>query len=143
MSSRLFQEVREKRGMAYSVYSFVQNFADCGQFGVYVGSMPSKVDDVLIVVKGTIADIAANGISAEELRRGKGQLRGGLVLGLEDSGARMTRIAKAELVTGELPAIDEALARIDAVTPAAVQDAFKTYFPMDRYTVVTLMPEKP
>lgn len=116
MSSRLFQEVREKRGMAYSVYSFVQNFADCGQFGVYVGSLPSKIDDVLAVVKGTIADIAANGISADELRRGKGQLRGGLVLGLEDSGARMTRIAKAELVTGELPSINEALDRINAVT---------------------------
>ena len=116
MSSRLFQEVREKRGMAYSVYSFVQNFADCGQFGVYVGSLPSKIDDVLSVVKGTIGDIAANGITADELRRGKGQLRGGMVLGLEDSGARMTRIAKAELVTGELPSISEALDRINAVT---------------------------
>lgn len=116
MSSRLFQEVREKRGMAYSVYSFVQNFADCGQVGVYVGSLPSKVDDVLAVIKQTIADVAANGITEAELQRGKGQLRGGLVLGLEDTGARMTRIAKAELVTGELPSINQALSRIDAVT---------------------------
>lgn len=116
MSSRLFQEVREKRGMAYSVYSFVQNFADCGQVGVYVGSLPTKIDDVIAVVKDTIADVAANGITADELARGKGQLRGGLVLGLEDSGARMTRIAKAELVTGELPSINEALERINAVT---------------------------
>ena len=116
MSSRLFQEVREKRGMAYSVYSFVQNFADCGQVGVYVGSLPSKAEDVLAVIKDTIADVAANGITEAELRRGKGQLRGGLVLGLEDTGARMTRIAKAELVTGELPTINQALARIDDVT---------------------------
>ena len=116
MSSRLFQEVREKRGMAYSVYAFVQGFADCGQVGAYVGTLPSKIDDVLDVVKGTIADVAANGITAEELVRGRGQLRGSFVLGLEDSGARMTRIAKSELVTGELPTIDEALSRIDAVT---------------------------
>lgn len=116
MSSRLFQEVREKRGMAYSVYSFVQNFADCGQVGVYVGSLPAKAEDVLGVIKDTIADVAANGITEAELRRGKGQLRGGLVLGLEDTGARMTRIAKAELVTGELPTINQALARIDDVT---------------------------
>ena len=116
MSSRLFQEVREKRGMAYSVYSFVQGFADCGQVGVYVGSLPSKIDDVLVVVKDVIRDVMLNGVTEEELNRGKGQLRGGMVLGLEDTGARMTRIAKGELVTGELPSIDEALARIDAVT---------------------------
>ena len=98
------------------MYSFAQNFADCGQFGVYVGSLPSKIDDVISVVKGTISDVVANGITEGELARGKGQLRGGLVLGLEDSGARMTRIAKAELVTGELPSINEALERISAVT---------------------------
>ncbi len=116
MSSRLFQEVREKRGLAYSVYSFMQGFADCGQVGVYVGSQPAKIDEVLSVVKTTIADVVANGITAEELQRGKGQIKGGMVLGLEDTGARMTRIAKAELITGELPSVDEALKRIDSVS---------------------------
>ena len=128
MSSRLFQEVREKRGMAYSVYSFMQGFADCGQVGVYVGSLPSKIDDVLSVVKATISDVVANGITDEELRRGKGQLKGGLVLGLEDTGARMTRIAKAELVTGELFGVDEALARIDAVTLDDVSEVAQRLF---------------
>ena len=116
MSSRLFQEVREKRGMAYSVYSFMQGFADCGQVGVYVGSQPSKIDDVIAVVKDTIRSVVADGITDEELARGKGQLKGGLVLGLEDTGARMTRIAKAELVTGELLGVDATLARIESVT---------------------------
>ena len=120
MSSRLFQEVREKRGMAYSVYSFMQGFADCGQVGVYVGSLPTKIDDVITVVKDTIRSVVVDGITDEELDRGKGQLKGGLVLGLEDTGARMTRIAKAELVTGELLGIDETLARVDAVSQADV-----------------------
>lgn len=128
MSSRLFQEVREKRGLAYSVYSFVSGFADCGQVGVYVGSQPAKIDEVLAVLKATINDVLANGITAEELQRGKGQLKGGLVLGLEDTGARMTRIAKAELVTGELPGVDEALARIDAVTLADVAEVARELF---------------
>jgi predicted Zn-dependent peptidase len=131
MSSRLFQEVREKRGMAYSVYSFVQGFADCGQVGVYVGSLPSKIDDVIEVVKATIRDVMVNGVTAEELARGKGQLRGGMVLGLEDTGARMTRIAKAELVTGELPSIDDALARIDAVTLEDVASVANSLFSQD------------
>ncbi len=128
MSSRLFQEVREKRGLAYSVYSFVSGFADCGQVGVYVGSQPAKIDEVLEVVKATINDVLNHGISADELHRGKGQLKGGMVLGLEDTGARMTRIAKAELVTGELPGVDEALARIDAVTLADVATVAKDLF---------------
>jgi len=131
MSSRLFQEVREKRGMAYSVYSFVQGFADCGQVGVYVGTQPSKIDDVMTVVKDTIRDVMVNGVTGEELARGKGQLRGGMVLGLEDTGARMTRIAKAELVTGELPSIDEALARIDAVTLDDVHGVARELFSQD------------
>ncbi|MHB0927971.1 MAG: M16 family metallopeptidase [Candidatus Nanopelagicales bacterium] len=128
MSSRLFQEVREKRGMAYSVYSFLSGFADCGQVGVYVGTQPANIDEVLQVVKRTIADVIANGITADELDRGKGQIKGGMVLGLEDTGARMTRIAKAELVTGELPSIDEALRRIDAVTLADVAAVARDLF---------------
>ena len=85
-SSRLFQEVRERRGLAYSVFSFASHHADSGLVGVSVGCLPSKLDDVLAVVRDELAKVAADGITAEELARGKGQLRGGLVLGLEDSG---------------------------------------------------------
>ena len=116
MSSRLFQEVREKRGLAYSVYSYHAQYADTGLFGVYAGCVPRKVDDVLAICRDEIDKVAAQGITFEELERGKGQLRGSLVLGLEDTGSRMSRIGKAELVYGELLSVDEILARIDAVT---------------------------
>jgi predicted Zn-dependent peptidase len=115
MSSRLFQEVREKRGLAYSVYSYASNYADTGMLGVYAGCAPAKVDDVLALVREQLVHVAETGISAAELERGKGQLRGSVVLGLEDSGSRMSRIGKADLLHGELPSIDAVLARIDAV----------------------------
>ena len=115
-SSRLFQEVRERRGLAYSVYSFATHHADSGLVGVAVGCLPAKRDAVLEVVRRELARMAAEGITAEELERGKGQLRGGIVLGLEDTGSRMFRLGKAELFHGETLPIDELLARIDAVT---------------------------
>jgi predicted Zn-dependent peptidase len=115
-SSRLFQEVREHRGLAYSVYSYAAHYADAGTFAVAVGCLPSKVSDVLEVVRAELARLARDGISPEELQRGQGQLRGGLVLSLEDSGSRMSRIAKAELLYDELPSIDEVLQRVAEVT---------------------------
>jgi predicted Zn-dependent peptidase len=116
MSSRLFQEIREKRGLAYSVYSFASHYADTGMFGVYVGCQPAKIDTVIELCREGLSDVAERGITGDELIRGKGQLRGGLVLGLEDNGSRMSRLAKGELVYGELPSVDELLQRIDAVT---------------------------
>jgi predicted Zn-dependent peptidase len=115
-SSRLFQEVREKRGLAYSVFSFASQHVDAGLVGVSVGCLPTKLQQVLDVVRAELAKIAQDGIDADELGRGKGQLRGGLVLGLEDSASRMTRLGKSELVDDELLGIDEVLRRIDAVT---------------------------
>ncbi len=116
MSSRLFQEVREKRGLAYSVYSYVSHFAETGTFGVYAGCAPAKAAEVLDIIRAELATVAAQGISAEELRRGKGMLKGGLVLGLEDTGSRMSRLGKGELLHGELLTMDELLERVDAVT---------------------------
>jgi predicted Zn-dependent peptidase len=116
MSSRLFQEVREKRGLAYSVYSYHAQYADTGVFAVYAGCVPRKVDDVLAICREEVAKVASDGITEEELERGKGQLRGSLVLGLEDTGSRMSRIGKAELVYGEMLSVDQLLVRIDAVT---------------------------
>lgn len=115
-SSRLFQEVRERRGLAYSVYSFGVHHADSGLVGVAAGCLPAKRDAVLDVVRRELASLAERGLSAEELERGKGQLRGGLVLGLEDTGSRMVRLGKGELFHRETLPIDEVLARIDAVT---------------------------
>jgi predicted Zn-dependent peptidase len=121
-SSRLFQEVREKRGLAYSVFSFASQHVDAGLVGVSVGCLPAKLDQVLTVVRAELARVAESGIDEEELARGKGQLKGGLVLGLEDSASRMTRLGKSELVDDELLSIDEVLARIEAVTLEDVRE---------------------
>ena len=115
-SSRLFQEIRERRGLAYSVYSYIGHYADTGMFGVGAGCLPAKVDTVLAVCRDELARVAEQGVTEEELDLGKGQLKGTSVLGLEDSGARMARVAKAELLHGELVGLDELLRRVDAVT---------------------------
>ncbi|HUR14980.1 MAG TPA: pitrilysin family protein [Mycobacteriales bacterium] len=122
MSSRLFQEVRENRGLAYSVYSYASHHHDTGMFGVYAGCAPSKVDEVLRVCRDELAAVADKGLSDDEIARAKGQLRGSLVLGLEDTGSQMTRIGKAELVHGSVLDVDEVLARIDDVTTEDVRD---------------------
>ncbi|MCC4321111.1 M16 family metallopeptidase [Streptomyces malaysiensis] len=122
MSSRLFQEVREKRGLAYSVYSYTSSFADCGLFGVYAGCRPSQVHDVLKICRDELTQVAENGLSEEELRRAVGQLSGSTVLGLEDTGALMNRIGKSELCWGEQMSVDEMLERIAAVTPDEVRE---------------------
>ena len=98
------------------MYSFASHHAESGLVGVAVGCLPAKLDEVLATVRPELAKVAAEGITADELRSGKGQLRGGLVLGLEDSASRMSRLGRAELVHDELLDIDEVLARIDAVT---------------------------
>jgi len=116
MSSRLFQEVREKRGLAYSVYSYHTQYSDAGLFGIYAGCLPKKVDDVLDLCRAELQRVCNRGITKEELTRGKGQLRGSLVLGMEDTGSRMNRIGKSELVYGEMLSVDEILQRVDAVT---------------------------
>jgi predicted Zn-dependent peptidase len=115
-SSRLFQEVRERRGLAYSIYSYTANYADTGYLGVAGSCTPTRIGEVLEICRDQLHEVAVHGITDSELRRGQGQLRGGTVLGLEDTGSRMSRLAKAELVYGELPSVAEVLARIDAVT---------------------------
>ncbi len=127
-SSRLFQEVREHRGLAYSVYSFSSQYADSGLVGVALGCLPDRLDEALSTVRAELAAIAVGGISADELARGKGQLIGGLVLGLEDSGSRMMRLGKIELVDAVVLGIDEVMARIDAVTLDDVRDVAAEVF---------------
>ncbi|MDQ6934913.1 MAG: insulinase family protein [Actinomycetota bacterium] len=119
-SSRLFQEVRERRGLAYSVFSFASSYSDAGVVGVSAGSLPNKADELLAVVRAELRKVADPGLDAEEVERGKGQMRGGLVLALEDSGSRMTRLGESELFQERLLSVEEVLARIDAVTPEDV-----------------------
>ncbi|MEU2873664.1 pitrilysin family protein [Streptomyces olivoreticuli] len=121
MSSRLFQEVREKRGLAYSVYSYTSGYADCGLFGVYAGCRPSQVQDVLKICRDELDKVASDGLTDEEITRAVGQLSGSTVLGLEDTGALMNRIGKSELCWGDQMSVDDMLTRISAVTPDEVR----------------------
>jgi predicted Zn-dependent peptidase len=122
MSSRLFQEVRERRGLAYSVYSFTSLYADAGLFGVYAGCAPGKVDEVLSLTRDELAKAAASGLTEAEVARGKGMLKGALVLGLEDTGSRMSRLGKGELLHPDLLSVDEILTRVDEITTEQVAE---------------------
>ncbi|MFS0701223.1 M16 family metallopeptidase [Cellulomonas sp. 179-A 4D5 NHS] len=122
MSSRLFQEIREKRGLAYSTYSFASGHADTGVFGLYAGCAPGKVDEVTELLVAEWERLADSGITAAELQRSIGQLSGGMVLGMEDTGSRMSRLGKSELVHGELLSVDETLERIRGVRASDVQE---------------------
>lgn len=126
LSSRLFQRIREERGLAYSVYSSVDTFADTGAFSVYIGCQPENLGKVATLARGVLEEIAANGITDAECARAKGSLRGGLVLGLEDSASRMNRIGRSELSYGNHRSVSETLTRIDAVTTDEVSAIART-----------------
>jgi predicted Zn-dependent peptidase len=121
MSSRLFQEIREKRGLAYSVYSYAQQFAGSGQIGFYAGCNPSKAVEVINIIQEVLHDVANNGMSHEEIERAKGAVRGSLVLSQEDSGSRMSRIGKSEIVYGQIMGFDEILQAVARVTPEDIR----------------------
>jgi predicted Zn-dependent peptidase len=115
MSSRLFQEIREKRGLAYTVYSFGQPHAETGLFGMYAACSPAKADEVAGLLMWELERMA-EGITPGELERAQGQIAGATVLRLEDSYSRMSRLGKAELAFGELWSIGESLDQVRAVT---------------------------
>jgi predicted Zn-dependent peptidase len=118
MASRLFQEIRERRGLAYSVYSYRTSFVDTGAFAVYLGTAPGRVDEALGVVDAELERLVGEGgISADELEAAKGHLKGSIALSLESSASRMHRIGSNELTLGEVPTLDEVVARVDAVGP--------------------------
>ncbi|WP_274361411.1 M16 family metallopeptidase [Paenibacillus thermotolerans] len=116
MSSRLFQEIREKRGLAYSVYSYHTSHIDSGIFTVYAGTAPKQTSEVLDITFQMLDDVRAKGITEEELRKGKEQLKGSLILGLESTSSRMTRNGKNELMTGKHYSLDELIDRIEDVS---------------------------
>lgn len=128
MSSRLFQEIREKRGLVYTVYSFAHHYTGIGVYGIYAGTTNEKVSEVIKIIKEELNEVAQNGLRKEELTRGKGALRGGLVLGLEETNSRMTRIAKGELLYGEYLSLDEAINKIDAVTEEDIKSLAREIF---------------
>jgi predicted Zn-dependent peptidase len=116
LSSRLFQQIRETRGLAYSVYSAVDTFSDSGALSIYAACLPERFDEVVRVTTDVLEDVSRDGITEAECRIAKGSLRGGLVLGLEDSASRMNRIGRSELNYGKHRSIEHTLAQIEAVT---------------------------
>ena len=121
MSSRLFQEIREKRGLAYSVYSYAQQFAGTGVLGFYAGCNPAKAIEVIEIIRDVLTDVADNGMSHEEIERAKGAVRGSLVLSQEDSGSRMSRIGKNEIVYGQVMDFDDILKAISRVSATDIR----------------------
>jgi predicted Zn-dependent peptidase len=115
MSSRLFQEVREKRGLAYAVYSYRALFAETGTFAVYAGTTPQNAETVMDIVFTEIDSILADGVTESEFERAKGHIKGSLVLSSEDPGSRMNRLGRQQLTTGEIHSIDEMIAKVEAL----------------------------
>jgi predicted Zn-dependent peptidase len=122
MSSRLFQEIRERRGLAYSVYSFSPSYSDAGLFGIYAGCSPSKVTQVTELMLSEFRRIGMDGVTPEEMRRASGQLSGASALALEDSDTRMSRLGRSEITLGEFVDLDESLRRIALVTESGVRE---------------------
>lgn len=116
MSSRLFQEIREERGLAYSVYSYVSPFDDSGAAVVYVGTAPSNAREVLAIIDDQVAKIVAEGPTERELEVAKGYLEGSMLLGLEDAGGRMARLGRNLMSRDDIVSIDDHVAAIRAVT---------------------------
>jgi predicted Zn-dependent peptidase len=116
LSSRLFQEIREERGLAYSVYSYTSAYGDAGALAVYAGTAPAKLPEVLDVLEAELASVVADGITDDERRVAVGYLEGSLLLGLEDSGSRMGRLGKSLISRNEIVPVDEHVARLRKVT---------------------------
>lgn len=128
MSSRLFQEIREKRGLAYSVYSYHSAHMDSGQFTIYAGTAPKQTEEVLKVTIEMMGNLLQQGLSESELKKGKEQLKGSLILSLESTSSRMNRLGKNELLHGRHFTLDEIIERIEAVTMDDFDSLFKELF---------------
>jgi predicted Zn-dependent peptidase len=115
MSSRLFREVREERGLAYAIYGFKLAYADNGAWGVHVGTTPNQTDTAMTVIRDELAKVVDEGITPEELERAKGSMRGGLALSLEDSNSRMVRLGRDELAGMPHLSVDERLEKLEGV----------------------------
>jgi predicted Zn-dependent peptidase len=123
MSSRLFQEIREKRGLAYSVYSSHAMYADAGLFSAYAGTTPARAQEVLDLVRAELADVAAGGLTREEFERAKGHTKGSIVLSLENPGSRMSRLGRTEISEAEPLTVTQLLRRFDDVTLRDAREA--------------------
>jgi predicted Zn-dependent peptidase len=141
-SSRLFQEIREKRGLAYAVYTFSSQYADTGQIGVYVGTREENLDACLAIVAEQIAAIASDGPVPDELARAKENLKGRIMLAMELTSNRMSRLGKSLVTDSEILSLDRLLAEIEAVDGEAVAQLAEMLLAMDRFSVAAIGPSE-
>jgi predicted Zn-dependent peptidase len=138
MSSRLFQEVREKRGRVYSIYSFISSFIDSGYFGVYAGTNPEWVDEVLEVTVAELRKVEHDGLTPAELSRAKSQLQGNMLLGMESTDSRMNRLARNEISFRRDVPLEELSEGIEAVTNDNIVELASSWFKPDKLAMVLL-----
>jgi predicted Zn-dependent peptidase len=143
MSSRLFQGIRETRGLAYSIYSGYSMYIDGGLFSVYAGTGESTAAQVLDIVRGEASELCSGGITEAEVERAKGHVKGGLVLSMDDPGGRMFRLGRTELVHGDIETVDELLARVDAVTASDVTRVAGRLFGGTGFVLASVGPTAP
>ncbi|HEX2359010.1 MAG TPA: pitrilysin family protein [Solirubrobacterales bacterium] len=141
-SSRLFREVREKRGLAYAVGSYTQQFVDSGLIGLYVGTREDKVEEACDVIGNELRSLTADGITADELNRAKESVKGRMVLSSESTGARMSRIARSVLFDTELLSLDEMIARVDAVTRDDVAELTRELYAPEVLSAAAIAPDE-
>jgi predicted Zn-dependent peptidase len=141
-SSRLFQEIREKRGMAYSVYSFVSQYTDTGQIGVYLGTREDNLPDALAITAEQIADLAAGNLPERELERAKENLKGRILLSMESTSTRMNRLGKSLITDSELLSLDRIVAEIDAVEASSVAELAAALLAPERLSAACIGPSE-
>ena len=140
MSSRLFQEIREKRGLAYSVGSYSQSYREGGYFGVYSGTSPKTAEQVIDLVRAEFKNVRQNNITEKELERSKNQFRGSIVMSQEGMNSRMMRIGRNELTYDRVIPIDEIMGKITAVTLDDIAQTAEHLFGRDEYAMATVGP---
>jgi len=139
MSSRLFQEIREKRGLAYSVYSFLSSFSDTGMFGIYAGCDPARLEELIGIMGKETLSLAAS-LTEEDVRTAKSQLKGNIILATESTESRMNRLAKGEYYFGRYVSVDEIIDSIESVTAQDLSEMAGQMINGARFTIVALGP---
>ena len=140
MSSRLFQNIREKRGLAYAVFSGLNSFRDAGYMGVYAGTAPSNARKVVDLILAELCELKANPIGEEEMRRAKDYLKGSLLLGLESTPSRMAHLARQQMYFGRWYSLDEIAHNVEVVTVEEVREVAREFFSTDRLALTILGP---
>lgn len=140
LSSRLFQEIREQRGLVYSVYSYHSSYHDTGLFGVYAGLSKQNVDEVLALIFKQVRDIQVNGVKEEELHRAREQLKGNLYLSLENVNTRMSRLGKSQMYLGRVVAPEEIINKVNKVTISDIQELAKEVLDPQGFSLASIGP---